>query len=70
MNTVRIYDASGEPFDVSKSRVASLLAQGWTLTKAEAKPVAVEAKKEPEGRVRTPKSFREDAPTDEVTEDK
>ena len=69
MNTVRIYDASGEPFDVSKSRVASLLAQGWTLTKAEAKPVAVEAKKEPEGRVRTPKGFREETPTDDVTED-
>lgn len=70
MNTVRIFDAAGEPFDVSKSRVASLLAQGWSLTKAEAKPAAVEAKKEPEGRVRTPKSFREDSPTDEVTEDK
>ena len=70
MNTVRIYDTAGEPFDVSKSRVVGLLGQGWSLTKAEAKPVAVEAKKEPEGRVRTPKGFREETPTDEVTEDK
>lgn len=69
MNTVRIFDTAGEPFDVSKSRVASLLGQGWTLTKPEDKPAA-EAKKEPEARVRNPKSFREEAPTDEVTEDK
>ena len=44
MNTVRIFDASGEPFEVAKSRVVGLLAQGWTLTKVDAKPAAVDAK--------------------------
>lgn len=71
MNTVRIFDTAGEPFDVSKSRVASLLGQGWTLTKPEDKAEAVEAKKEPEARIRTPKaptSFRdEEVPTADDT---
>ena len=62
MNTVRIFDTAGEPFDVSKSRVVGLLAQGWSLTKPEDKAEAVEVKKEPEARVRTPKAptFRDD----------
>ena len=72
MNTVRIYDTAGEPFDVSKSRVVGLLGQGWTLTKAD-KVEPVEAKKEPEARVRNPKAptfQREESVTDEVAEDK
>ncbi len=76
MNTVRIFDASGEPFEVAKSRVVSLLAQGWTLTKVDAKPAAVdakpaavEAKKESEPRSRSQKILREEVSTDDVTED-
>ncbi len=77
MNTVRIFDASGEPFEVAKSRVVGLLAQGWTLTKVDAKPAAVdakpaavEAKKESEPRSRSQKILREEVSTDDVTEDK
>ena len=76
MNTVRIFDASGEPFEVAKSRVVGLLAQGWTLTKVDAKPAAVdakpaavEAKKESEPRSRSQKILREEVSTDDVTED-
>ena len=70
MNTVRIFDASGEPFEVAKSRVVGLLAQGWTLTKVDAKPAVVEAKKESEPRSRSQKILREEVSTDDVTEDK
>lgn len=69
MNTVRIFDASGEPFEVAKSRVVGLLAQGWTLTKVDAKPAVVEAKKESEPRSRHQKILREEVSTDDVTED-
>ena len=69
MNTVRIFDASGEPFEVAKSRVVGLLAQGWTLTKVDAKPTVVEAKKESEPRSRSQKILREEVSTDDVTED-
>ena len=68
MNTVRIFDASGEPFEVAKSRVVGLLAQGWTLTKVDAKPAVVETKKESEPRSRSQKILREEVSTDDVTE--
>ena len=69
MNTVKIYDKAGEPFEVSKARVISLLAQGWTLTKVE-KPAAVVAKKEPETRGRLVKTYPDDVPAEGETEDK